>query len=161
MVTTPTDLQISALDGEPRALSDWLTTFPLLPVVLDPFTHESAWILDTARRILLTFYEADCRPCFIVTCDSADARRFLGPYAEEILTFVDPDRKVTEALGLQTLPAFVLIKHDGSVAASTEGWSPDDWRAVADTVAELTHWSRPVIPAPGDPTPYAGTPAPG
>ena len=161
MVTTPTDLQITAIDGQPRALSDWLTTFPLLPVVLDPYTHESAWILDTARRILLTFYEADCRPCFIVTCESADARRFLGPYAEEILTFVDPNRAVATALGLEALPAFVLVKQDGAVAASAEGWDPDEWRAVVDQVAELTHWSRPIIPARGDPTPYAGTPVSG
>lgn len=161
MVTTPIDLEITAIDSEPRALSAWLTTFPLLPVVLDPFTHESAWILDTARRILVTFREAGCRPCFVVTSSAADARRFLGPYADEILTFADPDSALAAGLGLETLPAFLLVKQDGTVAASAEGWDPDGWRKVADAVAELSHWSRPVIPAPGDPSPYTGTPVAG
>jgi hypothetical protein len=161
VVTTPIDLEITAINGEPRALSAWLTTFPLLPVVLDPFTHESAWILDTARRILVTFREAGCRPCFVVTSSVDDARRFLGPYADEILTFADPDRKLAEGLGLELLPAFLLVKQDGTVAASTEGWDPDGWRKVADAMAELSHWTRPVIPAPGDPSPYRGTPVSG
>jgi hypothetical protein len=161
VVTTPIDLEITAIDSEPRALSAWLTTFPLLPVVLDPFTHESAWILDTARRILVTFRDAGCRPCFVVTSSADDARRFLGPYADEILTFADPDSTLAAGLGLETLPAFLLVKQDGTVAASAEGWDPDSWRKVADAVAELSHWSRPVIPAPGDPSPYTGTPVSG
>ena len=161
VVTTPTDLEITAIDGEPRAISDWLTTFPLLPVVLDPYTHESAWILDTARRILLNFNEADCRPCFVLTCSTDDARRFLGPYADEILTFADPDRALAAALGVETLPAFALLKQDGSVAAVAEGWDPDSWREVAHEMADLAHWIPPVIPAPGDPNPYSGTPVSG
>ncbi len=159
MVTAPIDLEITALEGETRALSDWLTTFPLLPVVLDPFTHESAWILDTARRILISFSEAGCRPCFVLTCSADDARRFLGPYADEILTFADPDRSLTAALGVETVPAFLVVRQDGSVAASAMGWDPDRWREVADAMAELGHWTRPMIPAPGDPTPFSGTPA--
>lgn len=155
------DIEITAIDGEPRAVSEWLTTFPLLPVVLDPFTHESAWILDTARRILLNFVEAGCRPCFVLTCEPDDARRFLGPYADEILSFADPNRTFTAALGLETLPAFLVVRQDGSVAASAEGWDPETWRAVADAMAELSHWIRPVIPLAGDPAPYAGTAASG
>lgn len=158
VVTTPTDLELTAIGGEPRALSEWLTTFPLVPVVLDPYTHESAWVLDTARRILATFSEAGCRPCWIVTCGADDARRFLGPYADEFLTFADADRSIATALGVETLPAFVLILQDGSVSARAEGWDPEAWRTVADAVADLTQWIRPTIPAPGDPGPYAGTP---
>ncbi len=161
VVTTPIDLEITAIDGEPRTLSAWLTTFPLLPVILDPFTHESAWILDTARRILVTFSEAGCRPCFILTCSADDARRFLGPYADEILTFADPDRTLVTALGVESIPAFLLVKQDGSVAASAEGWDPDAWREVVEAVAELSQWTRPVIPGPGDPGPLAGTPVSG
>ena len=161
VVTTPIDIEITAIDGEPRALSAWLTMFPLLPVVLDPFTHESAWILDTARRILVAFSEAGCRPCFVLTSSADDARRFLGPYADEILTFADPDRTLAAALGISSVPAFLLIKQDGSVAASAEGWDPDAWRDVAEAVAELSQWTRPVIPGPGDPGPFSGTPVAG
>jgi hypothetical protein len=52
-------------------------------VVLDPFTNESSWILETAVRILRQFSGAAVRINFIVTCDASDARAFLGPYADE------------------------------------------------------------------------------
>lgn len=157
MVAAALDLELQPLDGDARPLEDWLTTFPLVPVVLDPFTHESAWILDTSKRILQHFSGADCRICWILTCSVDDARRFLGPYAEEILGFVDPDRAVTKSLGLDALPAFALIRQDGEVTASADGWNPDEWRAVAEAVADLTQWSRPAIPDAGDPVPYSGT----
>lgn len=162
MVPPSLDLDLAPLDGHSRPLQDWLTTFPLLPVVLDPYTHESAWILDTARRILQTFSEADCRPCWIVTSDAGDARRFLGPYADEQLTFADPNGRLAAGLGVEQAPAILLVRQDGSVTAKAEGWDPDEWRDVTDSVVELTRWSpRPVIPAPGDPAPYSGTPVGG
>lgn len=146
------------MGGDGRPLRDWLTTFPLLPVVLDPYTHESAWVLDTARRILRTFAGADVRPCWIVTADAADARRFLGPYADELLTFADAGARATAGLGIERAPAIALIRQDGAVIAKAEGWDPDDWRDVSEAAADLTRWSRPVIPDAGDPAPYSGTP---
>ena len=35
--------------------------FHLAIVVLDPYTYESSWILDTATRVLRNFAAADCR----------------------------------------------------------------------------------------------------
>lgn len=158
MVTAALDLDLQPLDGEARPLGDWLTTFPLVPVVLDPYTHESAWILDTSKRILEHFAEADCRNCWILTCSVDDAKRFLGPYADRMLAFVDEGRTITSALGIEQAPAFLLLRQDGSVAAKAEGWDPDEWRGVAEAVADLTRWSRPVVPAAGDPVAFDGTP---
>ena len=152
------DLELQPLDGEARPLSEWLTTFRLVPVVLDPYTHESAWILDTSKRVLEVFREADCRTCWILTCSPDDARRFLGPYADEMLAFADPDGAAVRGLGVETASAFLLVRQDGEVTARAEGWDPEAWREVAEAVVELTQWSRPVIPAPGDPAPFAGTP---
>lgn len=161
MATVSASLDLAALDAQPRPLDDWLTTFPLAPVILDPYTAESAWILDTARRILLNYRGAGCRICWVATCDADDARRFLGPYADEMLTFADPDRRAAAAFGIDKLPAFCLIRQDGSVAAQAQGWDPDEWRTVAESISDLTRWSRPVIPDQDDPAPYAGTPAGG
>ncbi|MEQ8840736.1 MAG: hypothetical protein RIB98_07120 [Acidimicrobiales bacterium] len=158
MVTAALDLDLQPLEGEPRPLGDWLTTFPLVPVVLDPFTHESAWLLDTSRRILQHFREADCRNCWIVTCSVDDAKRFLGPYADDVLAFADPDGAVVKSLGIEQAPAFALLRQDGQVTAKAEGWDPVEWRVVAEAVAALTSWSRPNIPAAGDPVAYSGTP---
>jgi len=46
------DLMLSPLGAEARPLEDWLTTFHLATVALDPYTNESSWILPTATRVL-------------------------------------------------------------------------------------------------------------
>jgi hypothetical protein len=153
------DVVLSALEGETRPLEEWLTTFNLACVVLDPYTNESSWILKTAARILDGFRGADVRVNFVITCGPDDAKAFLGPLTDEFLVFCDPDRTFVQSLGLTTLPAFVFVSMDGNVAASAEGWNGVEWRKVSDTIAKATAWSRQTIPAGGDPVPFTGTPA--
>lgn len=155
----PTDLMLTPLQGDARPLEEWLTTFHLASVVLDPYTNESAWILDTARRVLAKFSGSSVRVNWVVTCDPDEARQFLGPMADEFLTFVDPDRTFVKGLDLETLPAFVFLRIDGTVVAHAEGWDPAAWRSVADAIAEATSWSSLQIPGPGDPVAFRGTPA--
>lgn len=161
MVTdaAPAELQLDPLTGEARSLSQWLTTFHLVTVVLDPYTAESAWLLPTVGRILRVYDEADCRVAITVTCDELGARQFLGPYAKEFLTFTDPDRAVVKAFELQTLPAIVHVRQDLSIAGAAEGWDPDGWREVTENLSVAMRWTKPVIPALRDPAPYPGTPA--
>jgi hypothetical protein len=162
-VTTqaPPDVQLAPLGGEARPLSAWVTNFHLAVVVLDPYTQPSAWLLETAGRILRTFAQADCRVAFVVTARSDDARRFLGPWAGEVLTFADPDRELVKALGLETLPAFVHIRTDLTVAGKAEGWQPLEWREVAAELALEMSWIAPNIPDQGDPGAFEGSPATG
>jgi hypothetical protein len=157
----PADLQLAPVNGEARTIAEWLTTFQLAVVVLDPFTNESAWILDTAGRVLVHFREADCRVAFIVTGTADEARQFLGPWADKVLTFADPDRASVRGMSLNELPAFLHIRGDRTVAAAAEGWDPEEWRKVAASLAEDNSWSAPLIPAQGDPSPYAGSAAAG
>ena len=155
----PADLSLQPLTGQARSIEEWLTTFHLASVVIDPYTVESAWVLPTAARVLRSFRDAAVRVNFVVTADDADARAFLGPLADEFLVFVDPDRAAVKALGLDTLPAFVFVLEDGTVGASAEGWDARTWAHVADVIATTTSWSRPVLPIAGDPAPFAGSPA--
>jgi hypothetical protein len=157
----PADLPLAPINGEARSIEEWLTTFQLAIVVLDPFTNESAWLLETSGRILTHFTGADCRVAFLVTGTADEARQFLGPWADKVLTFADPDRTAVKALGLNELPAFVQVRQDVHVASSAEGWDPLEWRAVANALAKNMSWSAPLIPASGDPSPYAGSPATG
>jgi len=157
----PPDLSLTPLDGESRDLPQWLTTFHLASAVLDPYTNESSWILKTAIRILEEFRGSDARVNLIVTADADDTRTFLGPIADRFLVFCDPDRSVVKAMGLAQLPAFVFTRVDGEVHAVAEGWNSAEWRTVAQAIAETTHWNVPTIPAPGDPGPFAGSPAAG
>jgi hypothetical protein len=94
---------------------------------------------------------------WVVAGTEDDATAFLGPLADEFLTFADPERLYVKALGLERLPAFVFLRVDGQVVAAAEGWNAMEWRKVAESVAEATAWTRAVIPAPGDPQAYAGT----
>lgn len=157
----PGDIQLAPLGGQPRTLAAWLTTFHLAVVILDPYTHESSWLLETSGRILADFQGANCRVAFVMTAPSDDARTFLGPWAERILTFSDPDRELVKGLSLNELPAFVHLRQDAQVVGVAEGWDPPEWRAVAARLADDMDWSRPLIPAAGDPAPYAGSAAVG
>jgi hypothetical protein len=155
----PPDLVLMPLGGQARPLEEWLTTFHLAIVVLDPYTNESSWILRTAARILEGLRGSDARVSFLVAADERDTRLFMGPLADEFLIFTDPDRMAVKALGLSELPAFVFIRVDGTVPAAAEGWNSAEWREVADAITEATAWLPPDIPLAGDPGPFRGSPA--
>jgi len=155
----PPDLVLTPLTGEPRRIDDWVTLFPLALVVLDPYTYESAWLLEEAGRILTSFTAADVRVGWLVTATKDEAREFLGPWGEQLLTFADPDREAVKALGLGTLPAFVVVDMASKVPCVAEGWDPVEWRAAVGHLATILDWSKPAIPGAGAPGPYPGTPA--
>jgi len=62
-----------------------------------------------------------------------------------------------KSLGLTTLPSLVLIRQDGTILESAEGWDPDQWRKITETLDTLTGWTPLNMPGPKDPAPYAGT----
>jgi hypothetical protein len=157
--TAPADLVLTPLGAEERPLEEWLTTFHLASVVLDPYTNESSWILRTAVRILDALRGADVRVNFVITAPADDAARFLGPVAKDFLVFADPERAIVAAFGLTSLPAFAFVRVDRSVEAVAEGWDPRQWRRVAEVIAEATSWKAPTIPVAGDPGPFHGSPA--
>jgi hypothetical protein len=155
------DVKLTAVGGEPRTIEEWLTTFQLLTVILDPYTQQSAWLLQTARRILANFQGADVRVAWTVTADERDAKRFLGPLADEFLTFVDPDRELVAALEIEQLPALVYIRQDLAVVGVAQGWQPEEWDHIGQLVGKVNSWSYPTLPGAGDPGPFAGSPAKG
>lgn len=159
----PADLVLTPLAkgaaGQGRPVMEWLTTFHLASVVLDPYTNESSWILRTASRVLEEFRGCDVRINMIVTAGPTDAAAFLGPLADEFLVFCDPDRSAVKAMGLTELPAFVLTQVDGVIGAKAEGWDPRTWEQVCDAIADITKWSSIELPSSGDPVPFRGSPA--
>ena len=74
----PADLELAPLGGDARPLSEWVTNFHLALVVLDPYTNESSWLLETAGRILRSFAQADCRVAFVVTAKTDAQQAILG-----------------------------------------------------------------------------------
>lgn len=161
VATVSPELTLDPIGGEPRTIEEQTALFHLVVVALDPYTYESSWLLETAGRILEEFLGADCRVAWLVTAPEADAKAFLGPWSERILTFCDPERKLVAGLDLSELPALVHIGNDLSVVGKADGWDPAEWRAITDNLAEMMSWSRPAFPKPGDPVAFAGSPAAG
>ena len=153
------DLHLAPLEGEAHSLAQWLTNFHLVFVAVDPNDRASSWILPTAERVLTQFYEADCRVAWLVAGDADEARAFLGPRAERLLAFADPDRTAIAGFGIERLPALVHLGTDGSVVGAAEGWQPSEWRAVVNRLAKDMAWIPPVLPEPSDPGPFEGSPA--
>jgi hypothetical protein len=76
----PNELNLTPLTadglGQARPIMDWLTTFHLASVVLDPYTNESSWVLRAATRVLEQFRSSHARINFIVTAGEMDG---VGP----------------------------------------------------------------------------------
>lgn len=156
----PPDLPLASITGRSRSVRQWLTTFHLVFVAVDPTNDRSAWIVPTAGRVLTGYEQADCRVAWLVAGTPAEARRFLGRWAREILTFADPELSAIMSFGLSSLPAIVHLGMDGNVVNAVEGWDPAEWRRLTSELSRIVGWSRPVIPMPSDPGPFAGAPLP-
>lgn len=155
----PDTVTLTAVTGDAASLDDWLTTFQLAVVVIDPYTPESSWLLDTAGELLVQFRGADCRVAWVVTADADDARTFLGPWSDRLLTFCDADRSFVKGVGLDRLPAFVHLRQDRVVVGTAEGWDPPAWDAAISTLSQMMSWSKVEVPPPGAPAPFEGSPA--
>ena len=157
----PQDLELTPLSGDGQSASQWLSMFHLLIVVLDPYTVESSAILDTAARILATFRGADVRTAFLCTADADATRRYMGPLVDEFLAFPDPDRSIVSAMGLDELPALVVVNQAAQLEGVAEGWDPQAWQEITDELARIMAWTGPVLPDPADPPAFAGSRAAG
>ncbi len=154
-------LELDPIGGEAATIEEWTNSFHLALMIVDPFTFESAWVLDQAGTLLRGFSEADCRTGWVVTGTEPNAKQFLGPWAEEFLTFADPERSITKAFDLQALPAFVMINGDHQVEVTAEGWDPATWQEVADRLASVMSWTAPDIAKMGGPAAFDGSIATG
>jgi len=155
------ELTLTAVGGETRTIGEWTTTFQLLTVIIDPYTQESAWLLETAGRFLEHFREAAVRCTWTVTADEEDAKRFLGPWADRFLVHCDADRSFVKELGIERTPAVGYIRQDRAIIATTEGWNPREWEQLGALVGQVTSWSVPKLPGPADPGDFEGAPAQG
>ena len=161
MATNPApDLALVPITGHSRTVREWLTTFHLLLVAVDPANVRSRWIVPTAARVLFEYEQADCRVAWLVAGDAADARKLLGRWATDIMTFVAPELTAIKGFGISTLPAIVHVGMDLDIVNAVEGWDPPAWRALTMELSRRMSWSRPHIPTSADPGPFEGAPLP-
>ncbi|MEZ5177537.1 MAG: hypothetical protein R2746_04430 [Acidimicrobiales bacterium] len=95
---------------------------------------------------------------FTVTADERDVRRYLGPWADQFLVFVDPKRTFVEAAELERLPALVYVRQDLAIVGKAEGWEPSEWEHVGASWARSTPGAIRSCPRPATPVPSAALP---
>jgi len=151
------ELKLTTSRGVTRTLDDWSTMFHLCAVVL-PARTEAAPFVRIGLRLFAVFGDADCRFAFVVPGPDTVAKRLLGDAESKVTTFADPDLEFVKSLGLERLPAFVLLRQDTTLVTATEGWDPRDWQRVARETGKLLAWTVPEVAAEGDPPPFPGWP---
>jgi hypothetical protein len=150
-------LPITSYAGVTRTLDDWATVFNIMLIVL-PDRPEGAGFVPIVDRIFATFGDSDVRTIVCVPSTKAITKRILGNAVDRWLTWLDPDRALVDSLGLERLPALVMLRQDTQLHTATQGWSPTEWQKTVDEIARKEHWSAPIVTGRGDPRPTPGWP---
>ncbi len=156
----PGAVQLLDQHGASHRLDALTTLFDLLLVVLDlrqPAQVEA--MLPVAARIDRVMSGADATVgVLLIGGTPRQATAALGELARETAVFVDPDGRASAALGLRGTPALLWVTPEPAVRGLAEGWEPAAWRALLDRAARKLWWTRPLLPAPGDPPPAPPVP---
>ncbi|MGH9038696.1 MAG: hypothetical protein ACRDZ3_00535, partial [Acidimicrobiia bacterium] len=147
--------ELTTLRGVTRTIDGWTTSFHLALTILPGRPEASAWV-RVGRRIAQVLGGSDCRPAFLVIGNERSARRVLGADADTGLCFLDPEGTAVKGLGVERVPAFIYVRLDNTVGSAAEGWDPDAWDDAVARLAKEMAWTKPLIPAPGDPAPFPG-----
>jgi hypothetical protein len=150
-------LPITSYKGVTRTLDDWTTVFNIAVIVV-PDRPEGAAFVPVIDRIFRTFGDSDVRTIVCVPSTKAITKRILGADVERWLVWCDADHAFIDSLGLERLPAFLLLRQDTTLVTAAQGWSPTEWQRVANEIAAKEHWSTPSVAGRGDPAPTAGWP---
>jgi hypothetical protein len=150
-------LPITSYKGVTRTLDDWATVFNIALIVL-PDRPEGAAFVPVVDRIFATFGDSDVRTIVCVPSTATITKRILGDAVDRWLTWCDPERALVDSLGLERLPAFVLLRQDTALVTAAQGWSPTEWQRVCDEIARKEHWTTPIVAKRGDPAPTPGWP---
>lgn len=146
--------------GEVRTVDELTTLFDLCLVVVDGLRPRQLHHLEpVVDRLDRTLGDADCTfGVLAVGVGSDDAVDLAGPLAERVAVFADPDGTAAAALGVPGAPALVWIDTQPTVRAVVAGWDGYQWRPVLAELARKLAWTKPLVPAPGDPAPVDAHP---
>ena len=153
------DLVLTTVDGEKRTVSEWLTNFHLLLVAPRP-VHERERV--GARRAAP--HPDDVQRGRLPGRLARHRRRrrrtqFLGPLARRV-----PDLRRSRPHRGEGVRARPAARARAGSRPTSRSWarpragSPRSGRRSPSNLAEVMSWRVPLIPDPGDPGAFAGTP---
>lgn len=159
-MSTIGDVRIHDRRGRACALSELTVLFDLCLVVVDAANPRPLTLLrPVLERLYRTLSGSDCTLGVLVAgTDIARGASLVGDMASQVAIFADPDASTVTALGISATPALVWVTTEPAVAAVIEGWDPAAWREVLGRLARKLAWTRPLVPAPGDPEPFPAVP---
>lgn len=159
-MTDIASISLATPAGQVRTVGGLTTLFDLCLAVVDGVRPGQARTLEPViDRIDRTLSGADCTVGVLaVGVDATDAANMLGPLAQRVAVLADPDGTAAAALGVTAGPALVWVTTEPAVRAAVAGWDGATWRPVLAELARKLAWTRPLMPAPGDPEPLPGRP---
>lgn len=146
--------------GQARTVGELTTLFDLCLVVVDGLRPRELQHLEPViDRLDRTLGDADCTfGVLAVGVGPKDAIDVAGSLADRVAVFADPDGRASAALGVPGAPAVVWIDTQPDVRAVVAGWDGYQWRPALTELARKLAWTKPLLPAPGDPAPIDAQP---
>jgi len=152
-------LRIQDRDGHAHTVRELTTLFDLCLVVVDGgHPVDLARLERVIERIDRTLSGADCTVgVLVVGVDGPTAVDLAGHAARYTAVFADPTGEAAAGLGVTGVPALVWVTPEPAVEALANGWDGAAWRSALGALARKLAWTRPLVPAPGDPAPFIRT----
>jgi len=156
-------LRLNDRDGHAHTVDELTTLFDLCLVVADGGHPVDLHRLEkVVERIDRSLSGADCTVgVLVVGVDGATAVDLAGHAAGYTAVFADPTGEAAAGLGVTGAPALVWVTPEPAVEAVVHGWDGAAWRSLLGNLARKLAWTRPLVPAPGDPAPFPATPLAG
>ncbi len=146
--------------GPARSIDDITTLFDLCLVVVDVRSGDLVRAMrPVIGRIDAVLSGSDCTiGVLAVGGDDDEALAALGPLAGQLAVYVDTEGEAARGLGVEGTPALLWVTTEPALAGHAEGWDPPAWNRVMVELARRLAWTRPLMPAPGDPPPFPARP---
>ncbi|HMD84552.1 MAG TPA: TlpA disulfide reductase family protein [Terriglobia bacterium] len=143
--TAPT-FQLATTTGGCLALPEALASGPVLLAFFKVSCPTCQFTFPFLERIYQQLREQGVQIWGVVQDKAPDARRFAATYGVTFPILIDDSPyEVSRAYGLAHVPSLFLVKADGRVEISSEGFSKADLLAIQKSLAQLLSATPPAL----------------
>lgn len=144
--TTAPKFQLATTNGEILSLQEALTGGPILLAFFKVSCPTCQFTFPYLERIYKQLPEPGVRVWGIVQDRAADGRQFAANFRITFPILVDDSPyKVSGAYGLTHVPTLFLVRPDGDIEISSEGFSKGDLIAIQKSLAQTVVATPPAL----------------